>query len=303
MEYKDIVREFVTSHFNVKGDFFDTAWDFITSNWEKVSSLASSSKGMQLIGGPLAFGGDEERGAVKAILIFADGFKEVDFEGDVSNIVSSVRNACSKYNAEARLTKEILEKVSSLENRIAKFMRPVEKGKSLPKGSAEVDTKGYVIYLPTLTGIGTEMSDISEKMIREDYLSKKNNYPIFIYTRNVFVKIGKELKSIQMDERIYKLLVIFLRQKDLLIPPIPLYRKAWAGSFYEFPSIRDERDVSGPLKSAISELRAILKDVQNFEITKARFEGYICKGKFQFCVIILKTEEKKFILSDAQDPE
>ena len=302
MGTREIAKEFIESYFAVPAGFFDTAWDFVNTNYEKLSSLAFS-KGTKALEGAMSFGGDEERGAVKAILIFADGFKEVDFEGDVSNIVSSVRNACSKYNAEARLTKEILEKVSSLENRIAKFMKPVEKGKSLPKGSAEVDTKGYVIYLATSTGIGTEMSDISEKMIREDYLSKKNNYPIFIYTRNVFVKIGKELKSIQMDERIYKLLVIFLRQKDLLIPPIPLYRKAWAGSFYEFPSIRDERDVSGPLKSAISELRAILKDVQNFEITKARFEGYICKGKFQFCVIILKTEEKKFILSDAQDPE
>lgn len=166
------------------------------------------------------------------------------------------------------------------------------------------EVKDFVVYLPTSTGIGTEISEISEHKIRKEYLQKKNDYSIFIYTRNVFIKAGKELKSLeQMDERIYKLLVIFLRQKDRLIPPIPLYRKAWADSHSRIPRIEGENDVSPYLKSSISELRNLLESVPDFKITKPRFQGYTCKGKFRFCVIIPKAEEKKYILSEAEEQE
>jgi hypothetical protein len=302
MEAREIAREFIISYFNIRGDFFDTAWDFVNANFGKISSLASSSQGIKNIGGPLAFGGDEEQGAVKAILIFADGFREMPLKSDMSDFVDSVRTACGKYHAEARLTEEILKKVTSLENRIAKFMRPEVKGKLIAK-EKEQELEGYVIYLPTSSGIGTDISGISEKKIREEYLQKKNDYDVFVYTRNVFVKSGREMKSLQMDERIYRMLVIFLRQKDMLVPTIPLYRKAWVEAPLKITAIRDDSDVAPYLKSSISELRSILTNVPNFEITKARFQGYICKGKFKFCAIILKSEEKKYILSEAEEPE
>jgi len=304
IDAKQIAKEFILPYFNLRESFFNATWDYVNSNFGKISSVVSSSEKMELakIGGPLAFGGTEERGALKAVLIFADGFKELPLKGDFSSLVGSIKSACDKYHAEEGLTREILKKVNSLENRIAKFMKPEAKGKAVIHAKEE-DLEGYVVYLPTSTGIGTDISDISEKKIRKEYLQKKNNYEIFIYTRNIFVKLGRELKSMQMDERIYRLLVIFLRQKDMLIPPIPLYRKAWAGSFSELRSIRDERDISDPLKSSISELRALLKDISDFEITKARFQGYICKGKFRFCTIILKSEDKKYILSEAEEPE
>ncbi len=223
-------------------------------------------------------------------------------KSDMSDFVDSVRTACGKYHAEARLTEEILKKVTSLENRIAKFMGPEVKGKLIAK-EKEQELEGYVIYLPTSSGIGTDISGISEKKIREEYLQKKNDYDVFVYTRNVFVKSGREMKSLQMDERIYRMLVIFLRQKDMLVPTIPLYRKAWVEAPLKITAIRDDSDVAPYLKSSISELRSILTNVPNFEITKARFQGYICKGKFKFCAIILKSEEKKYILSEAEEPE
>lgn len=305
MDIKQLAKEFVLPYFNLRESFFSAAWDYVNSNFDKVSSAVSSSDNTALakVSGPLAFGGTEERGALKAILIFSDGFKELPLEGNFSDLVGSIKSACNKYHAEEGLTREILKKVNSIENRIAKFMKPPEKGKAVVKGKKDEGVKGYVIYLPTSTGIGAEIFDISEKKIREEYLSKKNNYPIFIYTRNVFVRLDRELKSMQIDERIYRLLVIFLRQKDMLIPPIPLYRKAWAEAPLKITDITDENDVSPYLKASISELRALLKDVPDFEITKARFQGYICKGKFQFCVIILKSDEKKYILSEAEEPE
>jgi len=124
MDARQIAKEFVISYFDVRENFFDTAWDFVNVNFDRISSVATSAKGMDTIGGPLAFGGREEQGAVKAILIFADGFREMPLKSDFSDLVDSVREACSKYKAEARLTDEILKKVTSLENRIAKFMKP-----------------------------------------------------------------------------------------------------------------------------------------------------------------------------------
>lgn len=300
MDGREIAREFVTSYYNVPEVFFNTAWDFVSANFDKLSSLGS--KNMKAVEGTMAFGGDEERGAVKAILIFADGFREMPLKNDMSDFVDSVRTACGKYHAEARLTEEILKKVTSLENRIAKFMGSKAKGKTIAK-EKEQELEGYVIYLPTSSGIGTDISGISEKKIREEYLQKKNDYDVFVYTRNVFVKSGREMKSLQMDERIYRMLVIFLRQKDMLVPTIPLYRKAWVEAPLKITAIRDDSDVAPYLKSSISELRSILTNVPNFEITKARFQGYICKGKFKFCAIILKSEEKKYILSEAEEPE
>ena len=124
IEIKEIVKEFIISYFNVRGDFFDTAWDFVNANFDKISSVASSSQGIKNIGGPLAFGGDEEQGAVKAILIFADGFKELPLKGSFDDLVGSLKDACDKYHAEKGLTREILRKVSSIENRVEKYLKP-----------------------------------------------------------------------------------------------------------------------------------------------------------------------------------
>ena len=82
MDVKTFAKDFIISYFKIRGDFFDTAWDFVQDNFEKLSSMTSLSRDMKAIEGTMAFGGNEEKGAVKAILIFADGFKEVDFQGD-----------------------------------------------------------------------------------------------------------------------------------------------------------------------------------------------------------------------------
>lgn len=304
MNSKQLAKEFVLPYFNLRESLFNAAWDYVNANFEKVSDVLISDSGLtpEKTGIPLSFGGEEQRGAVKAIIIFADGFKEMPLDGDFSSLVDSIKSACSKYHAEEGLTKEILKKVNSLENRIEKFLKPQAKNRAGIE-SKKADLEGYLIYLPTSSGIGSDIADISEKKIRDEYLQKKNNFEIFIYTRNIFVKSGKELKSIQMDERIYRLLVIFLRQKDMLIPPIPLYRKAWAEAPLKITDITDEDDVSPYLKASISELRALLKYVSDFEVTKARFQGYICKGKFKFCVIILKSDDKKYTLSEAEEQE
>lgn len=198
----------------------------------------------------------------------------------------------------ASLVENNAQKDISVQSQVPHKVAQDSKSKILSK-----EVNAFVLYLPTSTGIGTEISAISEKKIRKEYLQKRNDYSILVYTRRVFVKIRKELKPLPMDERIYRLLVIFLRQKDMVIPPIPLYRKAWADSPSKIVSITDERDVSPYLKTAISELRSILKNVPDFEITKARFQGYICSGKFQFCAIIPKAEEKKYVLSEAEEQE
>ncbi len=301
MEVKEIVKEFIISYFNVRGDFFDTAWDFVNANFGKISSLASSSQGIKNIGGPLAFGGDEEQGAVKAILIFADGFREMPLKSDMSDFVDSVRTACGKYHAEARLTEEILKKVTSLENRIAKFMGPQEKGKVIQEKGEVTD---YEIYLSKDRGIGAESLEANKNRVEKIYLQNKEDNDIFVYTRSVYSK-KKDFKMkkpnlvfIELDQRMYVLLVLFLKYKDSSLNVFALHKKAWEHVPKDYDGRPDYKRTMEYLKSTISELKSKI-GVDALEIKKPRnSDGYICSGNFKFCVIIDKSQSDKYILSD-----
>lgn len=312
MEVKDIAQEFITSYFNVRGDFFDTAWDFVSANFDKISSLASSSEGIKSIGGPLAFGGHEEQGAVKAILIFADGFRELPLKSDLSDFVDSVRTACGKYHAEVRLTEEILKKVSSLENRIAKFMKPELPIRAVVSGKEE--KAEYVIFLSHSSGVGAVRDEKTEKAIQKDYLNKKEGYDIFIYGRTVYKKIKiksgdrteQNIVSVDLDENVFNLLLIFLIYKDKPIFALPLYHKACEGSREHKSEAISAVQIMDDLKQAVSQLRLSFEDVEGFDIPRARGKRdrrggtYFLRGKFKFCAIVEKTLLNNYILPEGQ---
>lgn len=209
MEMRDIAKDFVISHFNVPEEFFDTAWNFINENFEKISSLASSSAGINALEGTMAFGGSEERGAVKAILIFADGFREMPLKSDLSDFVDSIRGACSKYHAEVRLTEEILKKVSSLENRIAKFMKPELPIRAVVSGKEE--KAEYRVWYKDSEPKGKPL-DSKEK---EDIVTNPKKYELLIIreeTRTqVFIR-GEESKR-PPGKLAYRILVYVLKHK------------------------------------------------------------------------------------------
>ena len=304
MDTKQLAKEFVLPYFSLRESFFNAAWDYVNSNFEKISSAVSSSDNAALakVGGPLAFGGSEERGALKAILIFADGFKELPLEGDFSSLVGSIKSACSKYHAEEGLTKEILKKVSSLENRIEKFMKPQVKGKAVVHD--EIEKEGYEIYLPSKRGIGTESLVATRGRVEKLYLANKEDYDIFVYTRSVYAKKRVErtrkygLAFVELDQRMYILLVLFLKYKDSSLDIFALHKRAWDHVPKDYEGRLDYTITMEHLKSAISELKAKV-NVDALEIKKPRnSEGYICIGNFKFCVIIDKSQSGKYSLSD-----
>lgn len=300
-ELKEIAREFVTSYFNIRNDFFDTAWDFVNVNFDRISSVATSAEGMKTIGGPLSFGGREEQRSVKAILIFADGFREMPLKGDFSDLVDSVKGACTKYKAEAKLTEEILKKVTSLENRITKFMKPQGKAKTVAKDTGKVD---YDVYLSNEEGIGTESLEAEKSKVDKVYLVGRENYDIFVYTRSVYAKKKNEktrnckLVFVELDQRMYVLLILFLRYKDSSLNVFALHKKAWDHVPKDYAGRPDYKKTMEYLKSTISELKSKI-GVYALEIKKPRnSEGYTCSGNFKFCVIIDKSQSDKYILSD-----
>jgi hypothetical protein len=303
MNSKQLAKEFVLPYFNLRESLFNAAWDYVNANFEKVSEvlISDSSLTSEKTGIPLSFGGEEQRGAVKAIIIFADGFKEMPLEGDFSSLVDSIKSACGKYHAEEGLTKEILKKVSSLENRIEKFLKPQEKAKVLQDKS---DVADYEIYISKDRGIGAESLEASKNRVEKIYLKNKEDYDIFVYTRSVYSKkkdfrVKKpSLVFIELDQRMYVLLVLFLKYKDSSLDVFALHKRAWEHVPKDYDGRPDYKKTMDYLKSAISELKAKV-NVDALEIKKPRNSaGYICTGNFRFCVIIDKSQSGKYSLSD-----
>ncbi len=277
MEIKDIAREFITSYFNIKGDFFDTAWDFVNANFDKISSLASSSQGIKSIGGPLAFGGHEEQGAVKAILIFADGFREIPLKSDLSDFVASVRTACGKYHAEARLTEEILKKVSSLENRIAKFMKPELPTVAVAKGKEE-----KADYELLLSGKKKKFL-LGEKA--ENIRDNKSS-GIFIDDERKEVFFNKKMID-EFQGQMYSMLKHFVMNEGIGGDKERIYEEVWQDK----TGAVAEDSMSGAVDTTISRFRSILKKHKICDV-ETRSEGvfssrkiYILKPMPSYCIL------------------
>ncbi len=204
------------------------------------------------------------------------------------------------------------ELVSEIEKKFILF-KPTEEVKTIidykektliRKG--EKEAKIYVIYLSTSTGIGTEISEISEKK-KEKFLKEREKYDVFINDRRVYVKEfdeqTKKTKFVEitdMEERAYRLLLILLRYKDESLDVKSLFRKVWADVDRDRVGIPEEKViVKDYLKTPMSRIRALIPATIDFEIIKPRNSPfYLPGGKLKYCVIINRKEEDKFKLSD-----
>ena len=281
MEIKDIAREFIISYFNIREGFFDTAWGFVNANFDKISSLASSSQGIKNLGGPLAFGGHEEQGAVKAILIFADGFREMPLKSDLSDFVDSVRTACNKYHAEARLTEEILKKVTSLENRVAKFMRPELPIETVAKGKEEENDY-------ELSSSGRKKKSVTaeraEEIRRKNGIGLKNE--IFIDDERKEVFFNKKLID-EFQGQMYSMLKHFVMNEGVGGDKETVYEEVWQDK----TGAVAEDSMSGAVDTTISRFRGILKKHKICDV-ETRSEGvfssrriYILKPMPSYCIL------------------
>lgn len=214
------------------------------------------------------------------------------------------------------LEKQLEEKISLIEFDIAYLeakddlvvqekTRPSEpRVKEKESRKPEAEKAGYAVYLSKEKGIGTSTIEATKNKVDKEYLSGKENYDIFIYTRSVYskkrdVRTGKRAVSlVELDQRMYVLLVLFLKYKDSSLNVFALFKKAWEHVPKNYDGRPDYKRTMEYLKSTISELKSKI-GVDALEIKKPRnSEGYICSGSFKFCVIIDKSQSDKYILSD-----
>ena len=95
-------------------------------------------------------------------------------------------------------------------------MKPQEKVKVVQDKSEAAD---YEIYLSKYRGIGAESLEASKNRVEKNYLQNKEDYDIFVYTRSVYSK-KKDFRTkkpnfvfIELDQRMYVLLVLFLKTR------------------------------------------------------------------------------------------
>lgn len=309
MDKKQLAKEFVLPYFNLRESLFNAAWDYIDANFDKVSAAMSSGSGqaVEKTGIPLSLGGEEQRGAVKAIIIFADGFKEMPLEGDFSSLVDSIKSACGKYHAEEGLAKEILKKVNSLENRIEKFLKPdVIKKVRVGKEAEGVE---YAIFLSAPGGIGTirDKDTKTEIQFQEKYAKRKEKYDIFIYDQTIYKKVldkGKaKMVLLNPGNSTRGLLILFLKYKDAALPYVELYHKAFSWkavsgetNVYHDGTAKLPEDVMNTLKNAVNELKREFDYIKGFSIPRAKNSTYKCEGDFEFCLILKKATNEQYTM-------
>lgn len=288
LDTREIAKDFVTSYYKVNQGFFDAAWDVINANLPAISSSAGSAEKLKSFGGALAFGGEEEHGAVKAIIIFADGFKEMPLEGDFSSLVDSIKSACGKYHAEEGLTKEILKKVNSLENRIEKFLKPGMPIKSIARLKED---KEYEL-LSSGKKVVLLVSLKAEEIRGKRGLGTKNEIFIDDERKDVFVrrKSAEEFKDLM-----YALLFHFVINSGVGGDTERLYIAVWGDAV----AAEDNRDQA--VQQAVKRFRIILKNYNLGivpELSKSRYAAsktYVMKPRPNYCILRrIEKEEKDF---------
>lgn len=170
--------------------------------------------------------------------------------------------------------------------------------------NAKPDKKRYIAYLSN-PPIGTKRKIISENEFESDYLQQIDDYDVFVYHRSVIKKVKKRsfggwedrTPNIELDENTFRLLVLFLKYKDINLPYWEIYNKAWQGSAYHAADAESNHAcMMNSLKNAVSKLRGIFEDVKEFKIPHARGGGYTCQGDFKFCVIQNESNDNLFTL-------
>lgn len=159
------------------------------------------------------------------------------------------------------------------------------------------DTARDFLLVTNAPGIGAISSRVSPEEVGA-YIHGCSSFDVFVHKRSVLIRRGQKSIPADLDERVYRLLVIFLRHKDQHLPTDQLYRKAW---FPQNPTASvpntHEEIVQRFLKPAVSQLRRKLASVHAFEVPpKKRYHGYICRGNFSFCVAIDAAAEKQYRL-------
>jgi len=175
IDVRRIARDFVVSNLGADEDFFNTAWDFISSNYERLSLASVSYSDLKRISMPLGIAGDEEENRLFAALIFVNGIKQMPISGKVKDLVAVIQAASKRDQAQGKMIKDILNKLNEFNpNELVRGIKPEKK---LIKLEAIKDSEG--LWYKNL-GIKIDCDDKSKVTFHS--IDKK--------AKEVFVKFG-----------------------------------------------------------------------------------------------------------------
>ncbi len=165
-----------------------------------------------------------------------------------------------------------------------------------------------MVYLSRPSGYGSEKYFVRENEVHSRYLSDKQQYDIIIYNENVEIKSVFEKSDVEtvsfapveMYANILSLLILFIKYKDEKLPFLSLYHCAFKGGAEYESDVRDANDIMDKLKAGVSTLRRYVKEIRNFNIPSAKRKdgSYICKGSFNFCLILKDITDKMYTLEE-----
>lgn len=215
----------------------------------------------------------------------------------------------AKTEKQPGLTKEMQEKISFIEGNISKFLSDVgKKEKAKVKGEGPEEEKAeYIVFLSRPSGIGSfiDKDTNTENHVHERYARKKQNYDIFIYNQAVYKKVMDEGKakmiSLNPSMSFRGLLILFLKYKDMALPYVKLYHKAFSWkavsgetNVYHDKNAKLPEDVMNTLKNAVNELKREFDYIKGFDIPRAKNSTYKCEGNFKFCLILKKSANERY---------
>ena len=123
--------------------------------------------------------------------------------------------------------------------------------------------------------------------------AKRRKFQLFVRGGSVLVGRGKDRAPVQLENREYRLLLLFVLNKGYHLNPVRLHGIAWTKTVEYM--VTDEKEVMAHLKVPVTAIRKKLKPFCDFHISRKE-RGYICTGRFSACVILPTSEAKMFKL-------
>lgn len=222
----------------------------------------------------------------------------IHLRSETKNLESTLVNP-EKDSLDKNTISNILEDMFQKYHKLNREIQPKTRAQSAKEQNKDTlpekeKTEPYEIFLSDPSGIGTQEITATEEK-HNKYKDKKEEYDIFIYRRDVYIKKNKA--PLHLDRIAYNLLILFLRYKDKPLPPIPLSRRVKFDNLNaEYTS--DKTTAHNEIKPFITDLRNKLESISTLNIKKIRHQPIKCNGKFKFCVILLKEEAKNYYLSE-----
>jgi len=313
IDLKKIAKRFTEKFYPDWVSRFDRIWamleklepDSITTGTDKSQSQLGNAFGITGMAGP------ESQECIGGIAVLAFTYRQVQnkssvSEDEVRQKISIIPNFKITPALQRKLEHVLAEMVPSMKQGIAE-QDENQSIKSLvgvaPEGS---DDKSFVVYVGRSSGFGVNRYVVPEDELHSKFLYNKEKFDIIVYQHNVEVKsVDNKVKSeriqfipIDLYSNILSLLILFLKYKDEALPYLVLYHCAWKDGVDYDENVTDIADIIDDLKTGVSSLRKKLEIVENFIIPPAKRKAnvYVCKGGFNFCLILKDSMDQKHIL-------